>query len=117
VKLLRLATALIALAVLSSASGAIELDSALPAYKPVSGLYGNIKSVGSDTLGVLMRKWADGFKALYPNVKIDIESKGSATAPPAKDGQAETNKAGVYPLVSPTRMAGLKHVGVATEAK
>ena len=39
--------------------------------------------MGSDTLGVLMRTWADKFKTLYPDVKIDIESKGSATAPPA----------------------------------
>ncbi len=89
-KLLRLATALTAFAVLSTASGAFELDSALPAYKPVSGVSGNIKAVGSDTLGLLMRKWADGFKAVYPNVTIDIESKGSATAPPAlTDGAAQ----------------------------
>jgi len=26
---------------------------------------------------------ADGFKGLYPNVNIELESKGSATAPPA----------------------------------
>jgi phosphate transport system substrate-binding protein len=30
-----------------------------------------------------MKLWADGFKDLYPNVAIDIESKGSNTAPPA----------------------------------
>jgi ABC-type phosphate transport system substrate-binding protein len=83
VKLLRLATALTAFAALSAASGAIELDSALPVYKPVSGVSGNITAMGSDTLGVLMRKWADGFKTVYTNVKIEIESKGSATAPPA----------------------------------
>ena len=82
-KLLRLATALIAAGVLSGAASAFDLDSALPAYKPVSGLSGQIKAVGSDTLGVLMRTWADKFKALYPDVKIEIESKGSATAPPA----------------------------------
>ncbi len=82
-KVIRLAAALTAYAVLSGASGAVELDSALPAYKPVSGVSGSVKAVGSDTLGVLMRTWADKFKALYPDVKIEIESKGSATAPPA----------------------------------
>jgi phosphate transport system substrate-binding protein len=30
-----------------------------------------------------MELWAAGFKAKYPNVKIQIEGKGSATAPPA----------------------------------
>jgi phosphate transport system substrate-binding protein len=83
VKPLRLAAALTAYLALCAASSAVELDPALPAYKPVSGVSGQIKAVGSDTLGVLMRTWADKFKALYPEVKIDIESKGSATAPPA----------------------------------
>jgi phosphate transport system substrate-binding protein len=63
VKLRRLATALIAACLLSSAASAFDLDSALPAYKPVSGVSGQIKAVGSDTLGVLMRTWADKFKA------------------------------------------------------
>jgi ABC-type glycerol-3-phosphate transport system substrate-binding protein len=31
----------------------------------------------------------------------------------SKDGQAETTKAGVYPLINSTRMAGLKHIGMA----
>jgi phosphate transport system substrate-binding protein len=30
-----------------------------------------------------MTLWAEGFKAQYPNVKIEIEGKGSSTAPPA----------------------------------
>ena len=42
-----------------------------------------IKSVGSDTLGDLMRRWADEFTKLNPNVKIEVDSKGSSTAPPA----------------------------------
>ena len=49
-----------------------------------------IKSVGSDTLGDLMRNWADGFTKLNPNVKIDIDARGSSTAPPALfDGTAQ----------------------------
>jgi phosphate transport system substrate-binding protein len=31
----------------------------------------------------LMTYWAEGFNKLYPNVKIQIEGKGSTTAPPA----------------------------------
>jgi phosphate transport system substrate-binding protein len=55
----------------------------LQSYTPVSGISGNINSVGSDTLNNLMTLWAEAFKAKYPNVKIQIEGKGSSTAPPA----------------------------------
>jgi phosphate transport system substrate-binding protein len=58
-------------------------EDALPEYKPVEGITGTLKSVGSDTMNNLMTMWAEGFKKLYPNVNIEIEGKGSATAPPA----------------------------------
>jgi phosphate transport system substrate-binding protein len=61
----------------------VAVDAALPAYKPVSGVSGNLKSIGSDTLNNLMTLWAEGFNAKYPAVKIEIEGKGSSTAPPA----------------------------------
>lgn len=53
------------------------------AYTRVSGVSGNINSIGSDTLNNLMTLWAEGFRKQYPNVKIQIEGKGSSTAPPA----------------------------------
>jgi phosphate transport system substrate-binding protein len=59
------------------------LDPKLMDYKPVSGVSGNIKSIGSDTLNNLMTLWAEGFRSRYPNVQIEIEGKGSSTAPPA----------------------------------
>jgi len=62
---------------------AVDVDPTLPAYKTTGSLSGQIKSVGSDTMGNLMTQWAEAFKALYPNVQIDVEAKGSATAPPA----------------------------------
>jgi phosphate transport system substrate-binding protein len=70
-------------ALTSAASAQVALDPKLPAYKPVSGVSGNLKSIGSDTLNNLMALWAEGFNAKYPNVKIEIEGKGSSTAPPA----------------------------------
>lgn len=82
-KLLALAAALTANVALVTVAAAVDLDRELPAYKPVSALSGKIKSVGSDTLSTLMKQWADGFKELYPNVTIDLDSKGSSTAPPA----------------------------------
>ncbi len=60
-----------------------HLDPALPTYKAVSGISGNLNSIGSDTLNNLMTLWAEGFKKAYPNVNIQIEGKGSSTAPPA----------------------------------
>jgi len=39
--------------------------------------------VGSDTLNNLMTLWAEGFKKQYPNINIQIEGKGSTTAPPS----------------------------------
>ena len=54
-------------------------------YKAVSGVSGNISSIGSDTLNNLMTLWAEGFNKFYPNVKIQIEGKGSSTAPPGPD--------------------------------
>jgi phosphate transport system substrate-binding protein len=65
------------------AQEAIKVDPAIPPYKPVSGISGNLNSIGSDTLNNLMTLWAEGFKKFYPNVNIQIEGKGSSTAPPA----------------------------------
>ena len=59
------------------------VDSALPAYKQVPGVSGNIRSEGSDTMNNLMALWAEGFKKLYPSIKVEIVGKGSSTAPPA----------------------------------
>ncbi len=78
---------LASLALLGSAGAAhgqaIKVDAALPAYAPVSGISGKLSSVGSDTLNNLMTFWAEDFKKLYPAITIEIEGKGSGTAPPA----------------------------------
>ena len=55
----------------------------LPVYAPVAGVSGNLNSIGSDTLNNLLTLWAEGFQEIYPNVNIQIEGKGSSTAPPA----------------------------------
>jgi phosphate transport system substrate-binding protein len=69
-----------------AANAQVALDAKLPDYKATSGVSGNLKSIGSDTLNNLMTLWAEGFRAAYPNVKIEIEGKGSSTAPPALVG-------------------------------
>ena len=59
------------------------VDPALPVYEKVSGVSGNLSSIGSDTLANLMTLWAEEFKRVYPNVNIQILAAGSSTAPPA----------------------------------
>ncbi len=61
----------------------VKVDEKLPEYKPVKGVSGSLKSIGSDTMNNEMTLWAEGFLAMYPNVQIEIEGKGSSTAPPA----------------------------------
>ncbi|AFM23691.1 PstS family phosphate ABC transporter substrate-binding protein [Desulfomonile tiedjei] len=75
--------ACIAVLVLAGTALAVDLDPKLQAYQTVSGISGNLKSVGSDTLNNLMALWSEGFRAKYPSVKISVEGKGSSTAPPA----------------------------------
>jgi len=66
-----------------TARGQVQLDPGLQPYKTVSGVSGNLSSVGSDTLNNLMTHWAQSFSRFYPNAKVQIEGKGSSTAPPA----------------------------------
>ena len=44
---------------------------------------GNLNSVGSDTMNNLMTYWSEDFAKTYPTVRIQVEGKGSSTAPPA----------------------------------
>ena len=64
----------------------VQIDPGLASYKAVSGVSGNISSVGSDSLNNLMTFWAESFAKYYPNAKVQIEGKGSSTAPPALIG-------------------------------
>src|SRR5262245_11050574 len=65
------------------AMAADDLDPRYPQYQSTSGVSGTVKSVGSDTINNLMTLWAEDFRKIYPGVKIEIEGKGSSTAPPA----------------------------------
>ncbi len=68
---------------ISRAEEVVKVDEAIAPYQQVSGVTGSLNSIGSDTLNNLMTLWAEGFKAKYPNVNIQIEGKGSSTAPVA----------------------------------
>ncbi|MCB1049221.1 MAG: phosphate ABC transporter substrate-binding protein [Acidobacteria bacterium] len=61
----------------------VKVDSLIKEYVKVSGPSGPLNSVGSDTLNNLMTYWSESFQKLYPSVVIEVEGKGSSTAPPA----------------------------------
>jgi phosphate transport system substrate-binding protein len=77
--------ALLAVGTLATTSLAeqLKVDTNLADYVKVQGVAGNLSSIGSDTLNNLMTFWAESFRKNYPNVNIQIEGKGSSTAPPA----------------------------------
>jgi phosphate transport system substrate-binding protein len=78
-----LAALLASVAVIGATSAADTMDPRYKAYQSTSGVSGTLKSIGSDTLNNLMTLWAEDFRKIYPGVKIEIEGKGSSTAPPA----------------------------------
>lgn len=61
----------------------VKVDERIPHYKKTRGISGNANSIGSDTMNNLMTLWLEGFRKYYPLVNIQIEGKGSSTAPPA----------------------------------
>ena len=75
------AVALIA-APLAFASGP-TLDPSLPKYVKVDGVRGTLSAAGSDTMLELQTLMAEEFRKIYPQVKVQVEGKGSSTAPPA----------------------------------
>ncbi len=60
-----------------------QVDPGLQSYQRTSGVSGSLNSVGSDTMNNMMTLWAEGFRKFYPSVKIQVEGKGSSTAPAA----------------------------------
>jgi phosphate transport system substrate-binding protein len=61
----------------------VQVEAGIPSYQKASGVSGSLSSTGSDTMNNLMTLWGESFAKMYPNVKIQVEGKGSSTAPPA----------------------------------
>jgi len=61
-----------------------QVDPALPAYETVKdNLTGTFSAIGSDTMNNIVANWGEEFAKHYPGVKVQVEGKGSSTAPPA----------------------------------
>jgi phosphate transport system substrate-binding protein len=66
-----------------SARQVLKVDAGIPGYQKASGVSGSLSSIGSDSMNNLMTLWAETFRKYYSNVKVQVEGKGSSTAPPA----------------------------------
>lgn len=76
----------------------------LPNYNKVSGLSGNLTSIGSDTLASMLSLWGEAFKTYYPNVNVQVQASGSSTASPAlTEGTAQFG-----PMSRPMRLKELE---------
>jgi phosphate transport system substrate-binding protein len=78
-----IAAAMILSAALVSSAQQVSVEPGTPPYQKTSGVSGNVNSVGSDTMNNMMTLWAEAFVKMYPNVKVQVEGKGSSTAPTA----------------------------------
>jgi len=71
------------LAAATAGAQAVQVDPAVKEYQRGPAVSGNLNSVGSDTMNNLMTYWGEAFAKAYPTVRIQVEGKGSSTAPPA----------------------------------
>src|SRR5262245_42414237 len=61
----------------------VQVEAIIPTYTATTGVSGDMKCVGSDSMLKLMNLWCQGFYGFYPGVKPACEGKGSNTAPEA----------------------------------
>jgi len=78
-----IAVGLLGVGLVAAGSAGVDVDPALPVYKAASGISGDIKTVGSDTMVNIVSNWAEAFGKVYPAARVQVEGKGSSTAPPA----------------------------------
>ena len=76
-------TLVLSLFLVTPVLAAVSVDPALPGYAADGQVAGSLKSIGSDTMNNEMALWAEGFRGFHPEVKVEVEGKGSSTAPPA----------------------------------
>lgn len=68
----------------ATSNAQVEVDKAFPSYKfDATGVSGQIKTVGSDTMNNLLIAWTEAFKNGYKSVRAEVEGSGSSKAMPA----------------------------------
>lgn len=81
----RMASAIVLISASTAAliAADVTLDKDLPDYEPARVVGGSLRSIGSDTMLNLVQGWARSFNEKHPAVRVQVEGKGSSTAPPA----------------------------------
>ncbi len=64
----------------SAALGQAPINQNLPLYRPADQMSGTITLTGSNTMSQLAGGWIDSFRQFHPDVKFNIEIKGSRSA-------------------------------------
>ncbi len=64
----------------SVAFGQAPINQNLPLYRPADQMSGTITLTGSNTMAQLASGWIESFHQFHPDVKINLEIKGSRTA-------------------------------------
>lgn len=83
IKSLISAVTLAHLSLVGAAYAVGDIDPAIAPYTKVTGVSGNITSMGSDSMANVVTLWAEEFKKQYPGVAVQIQAAGSSTAAPA----------------------------------
>lgn len=59
-------------------------------YRPTSVLTGRLRSIGSDTMDLIVARWEEVFTQYHPGLRVVHEGRGSSTATPALvEGQSD----------------------------
>jgi len=73
----------LSLVLVATVLAGVSVDPDYPEFTKNGEVEGSLKSIGSDTMNNEMALWAEGFRGFHPGVKVEVEGKGSSTAPPA----------------------------------
>ncbi|MGF1530629.1 MAG: PstS family phosphate ABC transporter substrate-binding protein [Puniceicoccaceae bacterium] len=57
-------------------------DSSRESYEPTRLITGRLRSIGSDTMDVLVAEWEKKFKTYHPSIAVTHEGRGTSTAIP-----------------------------------
>ena len=82
-RLRALVAVLLAVLTVPAVANGPQLDPELPVYEPRAQVAGDLRVMGSDTMGNLVGLWVQELNRHHPGVRVQVEAKGSSTAPPA----------------------------------
>ncbi len=67
----------------ASSQSRAENPAALPAYEPGAAIAGTLRIWGDEYMSAVVKYWAEGFKKYHPQIKVEAQLLGTATAMPS----------------------------------